>query len=169
MSIGIRPEADADKAAVFEVNAAAFPTEAEGKLVDTLRVSADPFISLVAVDEQDVVGHIMFTPVTLEPFDNLQLMGLAPMAVSPSRQRGGIGTELVKAGLDRCRALGIGAVAVLGHPEFYPRFGFRPSSQWGIKCEYDVPEDVFVLLGLAADYLQNKQGIIRYHAAFADV
>ena len=169
MNIRIRQETEADKAAVFGINAAAFPTDAETRLVDSLRMSADPYISLVAVENQDVVGHIMFTPVTLMPFDDLQLMGLAPMAVSPSRQRSGIGSQLVEAGLQRCRELGVGAVAVLGHPEYYPRFGFRPSSNWGIKCEYDVPEDVFMLLELAADYLQNYQGIIRYHAAFADI
>lgn len=169
MSIQIRPEEEADTAAVFGINAAAFPTDAEARLVDSLRLSADPYVSLVAIDDGDVVGHIMFTPVTLEPFDNLDLMGLAPMAVSPSRQRGGIGAELVKAGLESCRALGIGAVAVLGHPEYYPRFGFRSSSQWGIKCEYDVPEDVFMMLELSPDYLRGKQGTIRYHPAFADV
>jgi putative acetyltransferase len=169
MNVQIRPETDADKAAVFGINAAAFPTDAEAKLVDSLRISADPYVSLVAVEDQDVVGHILFTPVTLEPFDDLDLMGLAPMAVSPSRQRGGIGTELVNAGLQRCRELGIGAVAVLGHPEYYPRFGFRPSSEWGIRSEYDVPEEVFMMLELSPDYLQNKQGTIRYHAAFADV
>jgi predicted N-acetyltransferase YhbS len=58
---------------------------------------------------------------------------------------------------------------VLGHPEYYPRFGFRPSSQWGIKSEYDVPEDVFMLLELSADYLQPYDGIIRYSAVFADI
>ncbi len=77
--------------------------------------------------------------------------------------------ELVKAGLQRCRALGVGAVAVLGHPEYYPRFGFRPSTQWSIKSEYDVPEDVFMMLELSVDYLQGYQGIIRYNAAFADL
>jgi putative acetyltransferase len=91
MKIQIRQETEADKAAVFGINAAAFPTDAEARLVDSLRMSADPHISLVAVEDQDVVGHIMFTPVTLTPFDELQLMGLAPMAVSPSRQRSGIG------------------------------------------------------------------------------
>lgn len=169
MSIEIRQETDADKAAVFGINAAAFPTDAEARLVDSLRMSADPYISLVAAENQEVVGHIMFTPVTLPPFDELQLTGLAPMAVSPSRQRGGIGSQLVEAGLQRCKELEFGAVAVLGHPEYYPRFGFRPSSKWRIKCEYDVPEDVFMLLELAPDYLQNYQGIIRYHAAFADI
>lgn len=169
MTIEIRSETEADKAAVFDINAAAFPTDAEARLVDSLRDSAESYVSLVAVENQDVIGHIMFTAVKLEAFDKLYLMGLAPMAVSPSLQRAGVGTELVKAGLQRCRALGVGAVAVLGHPEYYPRFGFRPSSQWGIKSEYDVPEDVFMMLELSAGYLQGYQGIIRYNTAFADL
>ena len=168
MSMEIRTEADADKAAVFEVNAAAFPTEAEAKLVDTLRASADPCISLVAVEGQKVVGHILFTPVTLESHGDLKLMGLAPMAVSPTYQRRGIGTKLVNAGLERCREMGIGAVVVLGHAEYYPRFGFRPASQWGIRSEYDVPDDVFMLLELSSGYLKGYHGTIRYTAAFAD-
>jgi putative acetyltransferase len=167
--IRVRSETEADKAAVFGVNAAAFPTDAEARLVDSLRMSVDPVVSLVALDNDSVVGHIMFSTVTLEPFDELQLMGLAPMAVSPLLQRGGIGTDLVNAGLQRCREMGVGAVAVLGHAEYYPRFGFRPATQWGIKSEYDVPEDVFMLLELSAGYLQPYQGIIRYNAAFADV
>ena len=169
MSVQIRPETAADRTAVFGINAAAFPTDAEARLVDSLRASADPCVSLVAVEDEDVVGHIMFTPVTLAPFDDLRLMGLAPMAVSPSVQRTGIGTELVNAGLQRCGELGIGAVVVLGHPEYYPRFGFLPSTQWSIKSEYDVPEDVFMSLELSADYLRDRHGIISYHAAFADV
>ena len=169
MNVQIRPETEADRTAVFGINAAVFPTDAEARLVDSLRASADPLVSLVAVEDEDVVGHIMFTPVTLAPFDDLRLMGLAPMAVSPSVQRTGIGTELVKAGLQRCGELGVGAVAVLGHPEYYPRFGFLPSTQWGIKSEYDVPEDGFMLFELSADYLRDRHGIISYHKAFADV
>jgi putative acetyltransferase len=169
MSIEIRPETDADHAAVFEVNAAAFPTEEEARLVDALRESASPYISLVAVEDQGVVGHIMFTPVSLEEFDDLRLMGLAPMAVAPSWQSRGIGTQLVDAGLERCRELATGAVVVLGHAEYYPRFGFRPASKWGIKSEYDVPDDVFMLLELSPGYLNGYQGTIRYNAAFADV
>ena len=169
MNIKIRSETEADKAAVFGINATAFPTDAEARLVDALRMSADPFVALVAVENQDVIGHIMFTAVKLEAFDKLHLMGLAPMAVCPSLQRGGVGSELVKAGLQRCRALGVGAVAVLGHPEYYPQFGFRPSTQWGIKSEYDVPEDVFMMLELSVGYLHGYQGIIRYNTAFADL
>ncbi len=154
---------------MFGINAAAFPTDAEAKLADSLRMSADPLVSLVAVENQEVVGHIMFTAVMLESFDELRLMGLAPMAVSPALQRRGTGSKLIKVGLQRCTALGAGAVAVLGHPEYYPRFGFRPSSEWGIKSEYNVPEGVFMMMELKAGYLQGYQGIIRYNPAFADV
>jgi putative acetyltransferase len=169
MNIRIRPETGTDKVAIFELNAAAFPTDAEARLVDALRESADSYISLVAVEERDIIGHIMFTPVSLGEFDRLQLMGLAPMAVAPSRQRRGIGTLLVDAGLERCKELGTGAVVVLGHPEYYPRFGFEPASKWGIKSEYDVPDDVFMLLELSPGYLNGYQGTISYNAAFADV
>lgn len=169
MSIQIRSETDNDKTAVYDINAAAFATETEAKLVDALRKSASEYISQVAVEDQNVVGHIMFTPVTLEPFEDLRLMGLAPMAVSPSLQRGGIGSELVKTGLLRCTESDVGAVAVLGHPQYYPRFGFRPASQWGIKSEYEVPEEVFMMMELSPGYLQGYQGIIRYDAAFADI
>ncbi len=168
MSIEIRAETDADVAAVFKVNAAAFPTEQEARLVDSLRESADPHISLVALEEQNIVGQIMFTPVSLESFDELQLMGLAPMAVAPACQRRGIGARLVKAGLEHCSELDIGAVVVLGHPEYYPRFGFRPASQWNIRSEYEVPDDTFMLLELSPGYLQGYQGTIRYNAAFAE-
>ncbi len=169
MSIQIRSETDDDKTAVYDINAAAFPTETEAKLVDALRKSASEYISQVAVEDQNVVGHIMFTPVTLEPFEDLRLMGLAPMAVSPSLQRGGIGSELVKTGLLRCTESDVGAVAVLGHPQYYPRFGFRPASQWGIKSEYEVPEEVFMMMELSPGYLQGYQGIVRYDAVFADI
>ena len=169
MSIQIRSETDNDKTAVYDINAVAFATETEAKLVDALRESASEYISQVAVEGQNVVGHIMFTPVTLEPFEDLRLMGLAPMAVSPSLQCGGIGSELVKTGLLRCTESDVGAVAVLGHPQYYPRFGFRPASQWGIKSEYEVPEEVFMMMELSPGYLQGYQGIIRYDAAFADI
>lgn len=169
MNIQIRAESDKDKDAVFAVNAAAFPTDAEAKLVDLLRHSASPVISLVADGNRRIVGHIMFTPVTLEPFDDLMIMGLGPMAVTPEVERQGIGSRLVEAGLQRCRDLDYGAVVVLGHPDFYPRFGFRPSSARGISSEYDVPEEAFMLLELSANYLQDHHGVVRYNPAFGAV
>jgi len=165
----IRIETAGDIAAVFDVNVAAFPTRAEARLVDVLRESAKEHMSLVALENHEIVGHIMFTPVTLESYDEARLMGLAPMAVSPAAQRAGIGTELVRAGLQQCRESGAGAIAVLGHPEFYPRFGFRPASQWRISSEYGVPEEVFMMMELKPGYLRNYHGVIRYDPASADV
>ncbi len=91
------------------------------------------------------------------------------MAVSPEHQRKGIGSALVQAGLEECKEFGFGAVVVLGHPEYYPRFGFRPSVQFNIGCPYEVPADVFMLLELRPGYLRGASGTVQYHAAFDDV
>ena len=165
----IRIEEEKDQAAIHALNASAFEPPAEANLVDVLRNKAQPIISLVADVNKQVVGHIMFSPVTLSGHPDTKIMGLAPMAVAPAHQRKGIGSALVCAGLARCKQLGFGAVVVLGHPEYYPRFGFTPSSNFGIGCEYDVPEEVFMAIELEPDYLRNKSGTIRYHAAFSAV
>ena len=164
---GIRTEEASDRAAVYAVNASAFETEAEAKLVDALREQADPLISLVAVDGDTVVGHILFSPVTHSVNPELRLMGLAPMAVAPDHQRQGIGSALVRAGLERCRNLGSDAVVVLGHPDYYPRFGFVLSTRFGIRSEYDVPDDVFMVIEFKPGALRNAPGVVRYHPAFA--
>jgi putative acetyltransferase len=167
--MNIRPEQDADKNAVYAVNAAAFPGNDEAELVNTLREAAQPLISLVAEDKGCVVGHILFTPVSLDDDDSLTLMGLAPMAVLPKYQKQGIGTALVETGLTNCERLGAGAVVVLGHPEYYSRFGFVPALSFGIKSEYDVPAEVFMIKELQADYLADKNGTIVYHNAFSEL
>lgn len=165
----IRYETPADEPAVHAVHAAAFPTPAEADLVDELRRVATPLVSLVAIDDGSVVGCILFSPVTLAGHSELVLFGLAPMAVLPAYQRHGIGSALVHAGLERCRTLGAQAVVVLGHPDYYPRFGFVPSTRFGIECEYDVPEDVFLALELVPGALAKAKGRVRYHAAFANL
>ncbi len=134
--IVIRSEEKKDWAAIHALNSAAFRSPAEADLVDALRRQAHPAISLLAEDSQTVVGHIMFSPVVLPGYPELRIMGLAPMAVLPQHQRRGIGSALVRAGLAECRKLGFGAVVVLGHPDYYPRFGFSPASRFGISCEY---------------------------------
>ena len=165
----IRAEEAHDRAAIHAVNAAAFGTSAEANLVEALREQAAPLISLVALEGDAVVGHILFSPVTHPGRPDLRIMGLAPMAVAPAHQRQGIGSALVRAGLEECRRLGFDAVVVLGHPDYYPRFGFRPSTRFGIRSEYDVPEDVFMVLELVPGALRDAPGIVRYHAAFATV
>lgn len=166
MPLLIRPEQPDDIAAIHAVNAAAFETGLEAALVDTLRTQAAPFLSLVAEDGGHLIGHILFTPVALSGHAGLKLMGLAPMAVLPARQRQGTGSALIRAGLDACRELGCGAVVVLGHAEYYPRFGFRRASDLGILCEFEVPPEYFMLLELIPGYLHGKPGTIHYHDAF---
>jgi putative acetyltransferase len=163
----VRAEQLGDAAAVRAINRAAFTTPFEADLVDALRVQASPLVSLVADADGAIVGHILFSPVTIAARDDLAVMGLAPMAVLPSRQRAGIGSTLVRAGLDRCRALARRAVVVLGHPAFYPRFGFVPASRFALRCEYDVPDDVFMAMELQPDALKSAHGLVRFHPAFS--
>jgi putative acetyltransferase len=164
----VRAEESQDHQAVRSVNLAAFETAAEANLVDALRQQAHPLVSLVAQVGEEVVGHIMFSPVSLEGHAELSLMGLAPMAVLPAHQRKGVGSALVRTGLQRCRALGVGAVVVLGHPGYYPRFGFQPSVPFGIASEYDAPPEAFMVLELQPGYLAGASGTVKFHAAFQD-
>jgi putative acetyltransferase len=165
----IRLEQPADATAVRALNRTAFDTSVEADLVEALRAQAEPFVSLVADDAGSIVGQICLSPVTLAGHGELKIMGLAPMAVLPAHQRRGIGSALVRAGLERCRRLGCVAVVVLGHADYYPRFGFVPASRFGIGSEYDVPDDVFMALELEAGVLNGTSGTIRYHAAFANL
>jgi len=165
----IRNELLQDQQAVYMVNAAAFETTVEAELINVLRKEAQPIISLVAEENTHIVGHILFSPVILSGHAELKIMGLGPMAVLPDCQGRGIGSALVKAGLQACKELGFGAVVVLGHTWFYPRFGFAPSVRYGIHCEYDAAEEAFMILELQPGYLQGSQGVIHYHPAFNDV
>ena len=132
----VREEAPADIPHVHALNCAAFESSTEARIVDALRGQPD-VISLVAEEDGHVVGHIMFSPVRLRGADDVRAMALAPMAVAPARQRAGIGSALVRDGLARCRELGVDALFVVGHPEYYPRFGFsrrvRPRNDLRIR------------------------------------
>lgn len=165
----IRPETASDRAAVRAVNEAAFETSAEADLVEALRERAEPTFSLVAEEGGRVVGHILFSPVGLAGHPELGLFGLAPMAVEPSLQRRGVGSALVRAGLEACAAAGGRAVVVLGHPEYYPRFGFRPASGFGLSCRWEVPDEAFMALELEPGALAEAEGEVAYHPAFDEV
>jgi putative acetyltransferase len=166
-AVRVRPEAHADIDAIRDVHRRAFGGALEAALVDALRQQAHPLVSLVAVVAGTVVGHVLFSPVTLSSEPELSLMGLAPMAVLPSHQRRGAGSALVRAGLEACHRLGRVGVVVLGHPAYYPRFGFEPASAFGLTSEYDVADEVFMAVELETGALRGKTGTVRYHPAFA--
>lgn len=165
----MRPERPEDRDAVWQVHRAAFEQPDEADLVDRLRAQASPYLALVAVLDGEIIGHIAFTPVTLHPAQpDLDVRGLAPMAVLPAHQRSGIGTALVREGLAACRRGGADAVVVLGHPDYYPRFGFALAENFGLESEYDVPPEAFMALELVPGALDGVPGVARYHAAFVD-
>ncbi|MEG4497685.1 N-acetyltransferase [Microcoleus sp. F10-C6] len=164
----IRTEKPEDVEAVRNVNIAAFGRENEANLVDRLRGIAATY-SFVAVQSDRIVGHIFFSPVVVEGkcSRNLSILGLAPVAVLPEYQRQGIGTLLIQQGLEECRRSGFQAVVVLGHPDFYPRFGFIPASRKSLKCEYDVPDEAFMVLELEIGALQDCSGMVKYRSEFS--
>jgi putative acetyltransferase len=164
----VRPELPQDPPGIRSVHLEAFESAAEANLVDELRAVARPLVSWVAEEDGQILGHILFSPVSLTGHPELYLLGLAPLAVLPPFQRRGVGTALVPAGLEACRDLGVGAIVVLGHPTYYPRFGFRPAVGFGITCEYDSPPEAFMVLELQPGHLAAASGTIRYHDAFRE-
>ena len=163
----IRAERPADTPWIRAVNERAFGQPDEAALVDAVRARGARSISLVAVDGQTLLGHILFTPVTIHGPDRVcEAVGLAPMAVDPEYQRRGIGSRLVAQGLDRCRESGYRVAVVLGHPTYYPRFGFVPSHQHGIRFELDVPSEAFMVMELTPGALRGCTGVTRYAKEF---
>ena len=137
----IRRERPEDSPAIRRLLAEAFGKEDEARLVDVLRRRGAITLSLVAVRSDQVVGHILFSPVTVNSEgSSFNALGLGPMAVAPALQNSGIGSELVKTGLRKCTDAGYEIAVVLGHPNYYPRFGFKTAKSVGIRCEFDVPE-----------------------------
>jgi putative acetyltransferase len=165
----IRAERPTDRPHIHRTNEAAFGSPAEATLVDVLREEVPDVISLVAEDDGEVVGHIMFSPVRVDGARDIRAMGLAPMAVMPERQRAGIGSALVRAGLAACTRRGVEAVFVVGHPPYYPRFGFTRASTFGIACEFEVPDDAFMAIELISGALREIAGTVYFHDAFRNV
>lgn len=177
----IRPEQPVDLAGIGEIHRRAFGRDEEADLVDRLRAASDvdPALSLVAEHDGALVGHVLFprieiradappSPAIERSETGLQTpaLALAPMAVVPEYQRRGVGTALVQEGLSACRKRGHGVVVVLGHPEYYPRFGFQPASRFEIRAPIAVPDDAFMVLALSPAALEGVRGVVRYPPAF---
>lgn len=127
-----------------------------------------PALSIVAVDEE-IVGHIMLSKITIEQDGaSVDSLALAPVSVARGRQKKGIGGKLIAAALEKAKELGYGSVVVLGHPGYYPKFGFKKASEWNIKAPFEVPDEVFMAMELRENALEGVEGIVQYSSAFSE-
>ena len=165
--MNIRTEKETDIEAIWRVNAEAFGREEESELVNALRDSGAPYLSLVAEEDSEIIGHILFTPMEWADVESeVRLAALAPLAIAPPHQKQGVGSRLVSAGLERCRDAGYDVVVLVGHPEYYPRFGFRQADGYGLALGFEVPPPAFMLVELHENALEGTRGTIRFHSAF---
>lgn len=160
----IRDERAGDEAAIREVLTAAFPSEQVARLVDDLRRGGRLALSLVAAVEERIVGHVGFSPVTIEGAPGG--LGLAPVAVAPDFQGRGTGAALIRAGLAACGQRGAGFVVVLGEPAFYRRFGFKPAGRWKLTDAYGGGE-AFQAIELRPGAIPTREALVRYAPEFS--
>jgi putative acetyltransferase len=164
----IRPETSADVAAIHRVNVVAFNQALESDLVVALRANDHLTLSLVAEREGEIVGHIAFSPCTItSPNGDWTALALGPLAVLPAHQRTGVGSALVRAGLAACLEMGHDVVFLLGHPTYYPRFGFLPSQPKGVWWA-NRPDDAlhFMVAELRPNALDSRAGAMHFSPEF---
>ncbi|HNR07859.1 MAG TPA: N-acetyltransferase [Saprospiraceae bacterium] len=172
MNLTLRREKASDFHGIYLVHQAAFRQEAEGRLVEKLRKNKAyiPELSLVAIQDNLVVGHIIFSKIKISGGQkDYESLTLAPLGVLTEFQNKGIGSLLVREGLKKARELGYRSVIVLGHKNFYPRFGFVPASRWGIESPYEVPDEAFMAIELVPGGLDGISGKVKYDEAFEEL
>lgn len=167
----VRTETPADYKGVYQVNVKAFgDREDEARLVEKIRDSEGfiPELSLVAEQEKEIVGHLLLSKASVQDGENTyDVIALAPIAVMPFVQKQGIGKALIREGLDRCRTLGYSLVFLIGHPEYYPKFGFQPAGQYGFELkQFEVSEEVFMVCELKAGERKKLKGELKYPPTF---
>ena len=167
MEVIIRREKPEDIDPVYQINEQAFGSKVEPELVNNLRKRNVVTLSMVAELDDRIVGHILFSPVTVESdCSSFEAISLAPMAVLPKYQYQGIGSQLVRVGLEECRRLGHEIVVVLGHSDYYPRFGFIPAKPKGIDCEFEAPDEAWMVLELQEGALTGRSGTVKFQPEF---
>lgn len=165
--LNLRPERPADLAAIKHINDLAFGRAEESGLIDDLRQAGALTLSLVALADGELVGHLSFSPVTVEaPTGAYPAQSLSTMAVLPERQKQGVGGRLVREGLMLLAGGGCQGLVVLGHPDYYPRFGFVRASSLGLRWEHEAPDEAFMALELTPGFFAGRGGVVRYHQAF---
>jgi putative acetyltransferase len=168
--MNLHRETPGDIAVIREVETAAFGQPGESELVDVLRAAGALVFSGVAEVGGKIVGHLAFSPVTIEgEFGSFGAVALAPVAVHPDWQRKGIGSTLIRWSLAECTRDGHELVIVLGHPDYYPRFGFVPAMPLGVRCPFEATSGAFMLLELHPGTLAGRTGTVRYRPEFASL
>ena len=172
MKIYFRHETFNDYIAIKNVNDLAFGQANEGLLIDKLRLNPDFInkLSIIAEYKNKLVGHILFFPIKIQDDSKKHVsLALAPISVLPDFQNKGIGGQLITKGLEIAKELGFKSVIVLGHKDYYPRFGFLPANRWRIKAPFDVPDEVFMAIELVTDGLKDISGLVEYPKEFEEV
>jgi putative acetyltransferase len=165
----IRPETPQDIAAIQRVNNLAFGRTNEGELVVALKAlqSFDPRLSLVAEREAEILGYVLFFPITIQAeTDSVPALSLGPIAVHPNHQNKGIGGKLIRSGQAQALACGFTRVVLIGHPKYYPRFGYRKASSWGLTNPWNILGDAFMAIELVEGSFQDKGGLVSYPEVF---
>ena len=165
----IREESPKDINGIYEINKQAFEDESEAKIVNALREADELSLSLVAQINNQIVGHIAFSEVKIDSgTETYDAIGLAPMAILPEYQRQGYGSELVEKGLKILSERGHEIVVVLGHPDYYPKFGFNTTDQYGIYCEFECPAEAFMIKELKQNSLKGIGGTVKFNPKFSE-
>jgi putative acetyltransferase len=162
----VHSETPADIAGIRGLHQAAFPTPAESALVDALRAAGQLSLSLVATEPGRVIGHVGFSPIRVAGAP--RGLGLGPVAVLAECRRRGVAAQLVREGLEQCRAAGVGLVVVLGAPRYYSRFGFTPAKLLALSDEY-AGGDAFQALELIRGTVPAGGGLVQYSPEFSQL
>jgi predicted N-acetyltransferase YhbS len=164
----IRQEKNEDFKSIYEINYQAFKQKNESELIERIRSSKNfvPELSLIAEKNGKIVGHILLSKIKINGEKEYESLILAPLAVLPELQKQGIGEKLITEGLRKAKELGFSSVIVVGHKDYYPKYGFEKASKWNIKCSFKFPDEAFMAIELNIGALTEKSGIVEFPKEF---